>query len=72
MPKILKDGKEKWTGGGNGYRMPSLIFRRSIQPSEGEEGFSKVFVLLLLKEFFTCSPPQEKKKRKEKEKESGP
>lgn len=70
MLKILKDGREKWTGRGNGYHMPSLIFRRSIQPSEGEEGFSKVFVLLLLKEFFPCTPPQEE--RKEKEKGSGP
>lgn len=72
MLKIRKAGREKQTGRGNGYRMPSLIFRRSIQPSEGEEGFSKVFVLLLLEEFFPCTPPQEKKKRKEKEKESGP
>lgn len=68
MLKILTGVREKWTGRGNGYRMPSLILRRSVQPSEGEEGFSKEFLLLLLNEFFPCTPPQEKKKRKRERK----
>lgn len=45
MLKILKDGKGKWTGEGNGYLVPSW---EEISKPSREGGFIKVYNLLLL------------------------
>lgn len=68
MPKILKDGREMWAGGGNGYLMPPLIFRRSIRFLRVRRVLSKYLCFYSSRSSDMSSPPAPHTRKKEKKK----